>query len=173
MPLGTKNVSLIGFMGTGKSSIGKALGRILSRPVIDIDRVVETKEKRKIREIFEMHGEAHFRKLEKDAIAEAAEAVGKVITTGGGAAIDPANMEALRKNGWVISLTAKAETIYYRVKDSKHRPLLASGEDRLESIKKLMEIRRPYYEKADFHFETDGHSAAQVAEAIIETLEKQ
>jgi shikimate kinase len=173
MSLGTKNVSLIGFMGTGKSSIGKALGRILSRPVVDIDHVIEAKERKKIREIFEISGEPHFRALERKAIAEASASAGAVITTGGGAAIDPENMRVLRLNGWVVALTAKPETIFYRVKDSKHRPLLKPGEDMLESIQKLMEIRAPYYEKADFRFDTDGRSASQVAEAIIRTLETQ
>jgi shikimate kinase len=160
-------------MGTGKSSIGKALGRILVRPVIDIDHQVEVKEKKKIRDIFEASGEPYFRKLEKEAIDEAASSSGAVITTGGGAAVDPDNMASLRRNGWVVALTAKPETIFYRVKDSKHRPLLKPGEDMLESIKKLMEARKLYYDKADFQFETDGRSASQVAEAIIQTLEKQ
>ena len=119
-----RNISLIGFMGTGKSSVGKALGRQTNRRVVDIDQWIESQKGRKIREIFEQEGEEHFRELEKLALVEVARLSGAVITTGGGAVLDPVNLAALKKCGWVVTLSALPETIYERVKDSRHRPPL-------------------------------------------------
>ncbi len=167
----SKNIALIGFMGTGKTSVGKILAKRLNRPVVDVDQYIEEREKRKISEIFEKQGEAHFRALEKDAILKICSQQGIVITTGGGAVLDPENFQALRSSGWVIGLLAKPETVFKRVKDSRHRPLL-EGKDKLQEIEKLLEVRTPIYERADFHFYTDGQTAAQVAEAILKTLDQ-
>src|SRR5689334_7004430 len=142
-----RNLVLIGFMGTGKSSVGKVLGRKLSRPVIDVDQTIETREKKKIAEIFEAQGEAGFRRLEKEAVRDAASRDGVVITTGGGAVLDPENVRALKANGWIVSLTATPETIYRRVKDSRHRPLLKSA-DVLGEIARLLEARKGLYDEA-------------------------
>lgn len=164
-----KNLVLIGFMGTGKSSVGKVLGRKLSRPVIDIDQMVETQENRRIDVIFEADGEEAFRLLEKQAIAEAAKNDGVVITTGGGAVLDPENLRALRASGWILALTATPETIYHRVKDSRHRPLLKHT-NVLGEITRLLEARKTLYEDADYRFETDGRNPSQVARMILDTL---
>ena len=171
MSLGNKNISLVGFMGTGKSSVGKALAKKLGRPLVDIDRLIEEDEERKISDIFEKDGEPYFRKLEKAALESASKRQGLVITTGGGAMLDPQNIETLRRSGWLICLSAKPETIYERVKDTRHRPLLKGG-DVLSEIRRLMEIRQPFYAKADFYFQTDGRTAEEVASEILETLEK-
>ncbi len=164
-----KNIVLVGFMGTGKTSVGKALARRLNRPVVDVDHTIEENEKRKISEIFEKEGEARFRELEKEAIRILSQREGIIITTGGGAVIEPENRERLENSGWTVALMATPETIYQRVKDSRHRPLL-ENKDRLAEIKILLETRKPFYEKSDFQFETDGKNAAQVAEAILEAL---
>ena len=94
-----------------------------------------------------------------------------VITTGGGVVLDPENMERLKQNGLLLGLLAHPETVYQRVKDSKHRPLLKAG-DGLGEIRRLMDQRRPLYAKADASFHTDGKTAAQVASDILEALEK-
>lgn len=164
-----KNLVLIGFMGTGKSSVGKVLGRKLSRPVIDVDQTIESRANRKIDAIFETDGEAAFRRMEREAVAEAAAHDGAVITTGGGAVLDPENMKALRANGWILSLSASPETIFLRVKGSRHRPLLRSG-DVLGEIARLLEARKGLYDDADYRFETDGRSPSQVARMILDTL---
>lgn len=164
-----KNLVLIGFMGTGKSSVGKVLGRKLSRPVIDIDQSVEARENRKIEAIFESEGEAAFRRLEKKAIEEAASQDGAIITTGGGAVLDPENLRVLRANGWILALTATPDTIYKRVKDSRHRPLLKHA-DVLGEITRLLEARKTLYDDADYRFETDGRNPSQVARMILDTL---
>ena len=164
-----KNIVLTGFMGTGKTSIGKALAKKLSRPVLDVDHLVEEKERRKISEIFEKEGEARFRELEKEAIREVSQRQGVVITTGGGAVIDPDNVEALKKNGWIVALEAKPETIFERVKNSRHRPLL-EGRDMMDEIKRLLALREPFYRRSDFSFQTDGKTSIEVAEVILKTL---
>ena len=165
----SKNIALIGFMGTGKTSVGKILAKRLNRPVVDVDLYVEINERKKISEIFEKEGEARCRALEKEAIRQICERQGIVITTGGGAVLDSENLETLKKSGWVINLSATPETIFKRVKDSRHRPLL-DGKDKLKEIERLLAVRKPFYDKADFQFESDGRSSSQVAGLILEAL---
>ena len=167
-----KNIVLIGFMGTGKSTVGKILAKKMNRALVDIDHRVEEKEKRKISEIFEKEGEDYFRRLEKETIRDVVSHSGQVITTGGGAVMDAENLAALKSGGFLVALTASAETIYQRVKDTRHRPLLKSG-DLLAQIRQLLEARRPAYDKADLHFASDGKTGAQVADQILEALEKE
>src|SRR3989338_3633633 len=131
-----KNIVLIGFMGTGKTSVGKILASKLGRPVADVDQRIEERQKRKIREIFESEGEARFRAFEKEAVAEIASGEGVVITTGGGVVLDPANIAALKKNGILVALSATPETIHRRVKNARHRPLLLKT-DVFGEIKRL------------------------------------
>src|SRR3989338_5361307 len=149
-----KNIVLLGFMGTGKTSVGKILASKLGRRVIDIDHVIEVSEKKKIREIFEKEGETRFRGLEKEAVRVVARETGVVITTGGGVVLDPENIPALRQNGVLVELTATVETVFRRVKDSKHRPLLGGG-NLMAEIRKLYEPRKPLYGQSDYHFSTD------------------
>ena len=167
-----KNLVLIGFMGTGKSSVGKALAKKMGRLLVDVDQHIEEKERRRIADIFENDGEAAFRKIEKKTILEVAKGSSQVITTGGGAVLDPENIAALKANGLVISLEASPETIFQRVKDSRHRPLLRSN-DVPGEIRKLLEARRPFYAKADLSFVTDGKTALQVADEIAAKLESE
>lgn len=165
-----KNIVLIGFMGTGKSSVGRILAKRAKREFVDLDRYLETKEKRKIRDIFEKEGELYFRALEKEAVRVWASAQNKVITTGGGTVVDPENLSALKENGILITLVAKPETIFNRVKRSKNRPLLNDKEDLFSEIQKLFEKRKPFYQKSDYYFDTDGKTASQVANMIQKVL---
>ena len=167
-----KNIVLIGFMGTGKSSVGRILARRMKREFVDLDRYLEEKEKRKIREIFEKDGEAYFRGIEKEAVAHWSQTENKVITTGGGAVMDSDNFSAFKQNGVLITLLAKPETIYERVKNSKRRPLLNGSQDLLGEIKALLEKRKPFYSRSDFYFDTDGKNASQVARLIQNVVEK-
>jgi shikimate kinase len=170
--LPSRNLVLIGFMGTGKTTVGKALSKRTGLALMDVDHLIEEKERRRIADIFEKDGEPAFRKLEKETISRIASLAGQIITTGGGAVLDPDNFEALKKNGLVIALEARPETIYERVKGSRHRPLLSSGELELE-IRRLLESRRPIYDKADLKFSTDGKTAQQVADEIAAALGKE
>ena len=164
-----KNVVLVGFMGTGKTAVGKILAQQLNRPVVDVDAWIERAEGRKISEIFSESGESFFRALEKKAIHEIIAREAIVITTGGGAVIDAENRARLRQTGWVIALLAKPATIAARVKDAKDRPLLKGG-DPLKKIESLLAARRAFYEDCDFSFETDGLRPAEVAQKILEAL---
>lgn len=164
-----KNVVLVGFMGTGKSTVGKLLAKRLKRRWVDVDQRIEEAEKRKISEIFEKDGEAHFRRLEKEMVEKVSAESDAVIMTGGGAVLDAANRAALRKNGLIIALTAKPETIFERVKKSRHRPLLKG--DPMAEIRRLLAEREPLYRQSDAIFETDGKTAAEVA-AMIEEFGK-
>ena len=164
-----KNISLVGFMGTGKTSVGKILGKRLNRPVVDVDLFIEKSVEKRISEIFETEGEARFRALEKEAIRQICQDQGIVITTGGGAVLDPENIETLKASGCVIGLSAKPETIFRRLGRSRRRPLL-NGQDKLKEIKRLLAVRKPFYERADFYFDTDGRTASQMAELILKTL---
>jgi shikimate kinase len=167
-----KNIVLIGFMGTGKTTVGKALSKKTGLTLVDVDLVIEEHEKRRIADIFEKDGETAFRKLEKEAIGKIASAGGQIITTGGGAVLDPENFQALKKNGLVIALEAEPETIYERVRGSRHRPLLKSGDVQSE-IKRLLESRKSVYDKADLKFSTGGKSAQQVADEIAAAMSKE
>ena len=165
-----KNIILLGFMGTGKSSVGRLLARRTKRQYVDLDSYLEDKEKRKIREIFEKEGEPYFRTIEKEAVRFWAGADNHVITTGGGTVLDPENLTLLKSNGILVTLAAKPETIYERVKNSKRRPLLSAKENLFTEIQALMEKRKPLYQQADYYFDTDGKSASQVADLIQKML---
>ena len=147
-----KNTVLIGFMGTGKSTVGKTLAKKMGRTLVDIDQRIEESQKRRIAEIFERDGEAAFRRLEKQAIRDA--------------------VSALKERGIVIALEAQPETIYKRVKDSRHRPLLHS-EDVPGEIRRLLALRQPQYDKADLKFTTDDKSGIQVADEILAKLKEE
>lgn len=166
----SKNIVLIGFMGTGKTSVGKIIAKKLNRQAIDVDAYIEQKQGRKIADIFENEGEAAFRQAEKAAVEEISKMENVVITTGGGVVLDKGNIENLKKQGWIVALTATPETIFRRVRNSKHRPLLKSHNMFLE-IKRLLAERKPFYAVADYTFETDRKTAGQVAESIIVKLE--
>jgi shikimate kinase len=167
--MASKNIVLVGFMGTGKSSVGRILAGRLLWPHVDVDQRIEQGEKRKIAQIFETSGEAFFRGLEKQIISEISVAEKTVITTGGGALMDPENLEALKRNGWLVALEASPETIYQRVRGTRHRPLLCV-QDPLGEIRRLLEIRRPSYQCAEYFFKTDNKDAAVVAEEIFGVL---
>ena len=106
------NVILTGFMGTGKSSLGKMLATRLGRPFVDIDNKIEDEAQLSIPKIFERYGEAHFRELEKSAVKELCEKRGLVIATGGGTVKDEENLRLLKNSGVVICLTTSPEEIY-------------------------------------------------------------
>ena len=166
-----QNIVLIGFMGTGKTSVGKKLAPKLGYRVIDVDLHIESAEKKIISQIFSESGEAYFRELEKKAIREISRQKRVVITTGGGAVLDEENIKALRENGLIVALLASEETIYERVKKSKHRPLLEKEDVKLE-IEKLYRERAPLYQTADLKFETDGQTSAQVADKIFNAFKR-
>ncbi|WP_162458997.1 shikimate kinase [Desulfosarcina ovata] len=140
------NIILTGFMGTGKTTIGKRLAKELSYNFIDTDVMIEKRAGRTIQKIFEELGESAFRKMESAVVSEIAGMQGQVIATGGRLMLDPGNAAALSQTGMVFCLVATAEEIFERVsKDNQNvRPLLA-GEDPMARIVNLLEQRKDGY----------------------------
>jgi len=163
------NIVLVGFMGTGKTAVGRALADRLKRRFIEIDTLIEKIEGTSIREIFEKKGEIYFRKLEKDVIKNVSSEKDVVISAGGGAVIDEENLKNLRINGVIICLEATPETIFKRVKGDNSRPLL-NVQNPLERIRELLEKRRTYYEKADYFVDTDTLTVDEVVNKILSIL---
>ncbi|BBB93309.1 MAG TPA: shikimate kinase [Methylomusa anaerophila] len=164
-----RNVVLIGFMGTGKTSTGRLLAGRLKRPFIDIDKKIEQESSMSISEIFQIYGETHFRQLEKEAIFRVSRHTNTVIATGGGAVLFPENMVRLKTNGVIIALNASVEAILERTFRPGVRPLL-DADDRRDTVVKLLNERDPYYRRADFMVDTSDCSPHDVAEKIIDFL---
>ena len=162
-----KNLVLIGFMGTGKSAVGRRVARRLRRTFIDVDQQIVAREGRSIPEIFAQEGEAYFRDVESAVITAAAAEDGAVIATGGGAVLRAQNVQRLRANGALICLRADAETIAKRVSRRQSRPLLAGEGDVQERIVELLARRTPAYAVADLTLDTTGRSADAVANDIV------
>lgn len=166
-----KNIVLTGFMGTGKSEVGKELSRVLGWQVIDIDTEIEKSQNMKITEIFKQFGEPRFRDLETEMIKNLSKNKNVIISTGGGAVLRQENMDALRESGVIICLTASPETILKRTSNNNDRPLL-QAENPLKKIRELLEFRMPYYQKADIMIDTENKKPFEVAEEIIEIWKK-
>lgn len=164
---GKKHISLIGFMGVGKSTISRELHRLTGKPETDTDALIVEKEGRPVPEIFEEKGEAYFRQLETELIDELGGLEPGIISCGGGMALKDLNVKKLRALGEIVLLTATPQTIYDRVRHSTDRPLL-NGNMNVPYITELMEKRRPFYEKAaTVVVATDGRSVTEIAEEII------
>ena len=165
------NIVLIGFMGTGKSITGKLLASRLGYNFVDTDTEIEKTYKQKIKDMFASEGEAVFRKRETETIKKLAQKSHLVISTGGGVATKDEDMNYLRQNGIIISLTAMPQTILKRTANDK-RPLLAkkTNEDRLARIIELMHKRADFYQKADLIIKTDDKTPLQNVELIIKYL---
>lgn len=157
---------LVGFMGAGKSSVGKELARRLGAEFIDVDDRVEVDAGRKIGEIFALEGEQAFREREREAIRIAVSIPGRVIATGGGAFLDGENRQRLKAYAPVVFLDVSPATALGRLSGDTSRPLL-SGEDREKAVTELMERRRPAYREADFRVSTENLQPDRVAEEVF------
>jgi len=134
------NIVLTGFMGTGKSVVGRHVAQELRTPFVDVDLAITKKAGASIKDIFATKGESAFRAFESDVIAELASQDKTVIATGGGALLDPKNLENLQQNGILVCLTARVGTLLERLKEDLTRPLLA-GENVEQKVERLMKER--------------------------------
>ena len=161
-----KNIVLIGFMGTGKTTIATKLANALNMRYVSTDDLIEKKEKRTINEIFTKSGEDYFRNIESDVVREVSSMDGLVVDTGGGVVIREENLANLKSTGIVICLTADEGSIMERTKKYKHRPLLNVEDPKLK-IRSLLSKRAPLYAKADNCIDTGKLTIRQVVEKIM------
>lgn len=162
----TGHIFLIGFMGTGKTTVSRELSRKLEISEIDTDKYIEKILKKSIPEIFEEKGEEYFRKCETKVLIRIQQLSPRVVSCGGGMVLNPNNVKKMKRMGTVVLLTAEPETIQERVGDGSDRPVL-KGDTSVEHIKELMDKRRLAYERAaDVVIKTDGLSPNDVAQRI-------
>ena len=164
------NIVLVGFMGTGKSAVGRVIAQKLEFHFIDTDDVIEQTSKAKISDIFAEHGEDYFRDLESQAVKSVALMKNRVVATGGGVVLRSSNIDLLRTGGPIFCLNATPKAIWDRVRSSRSRPLLR-GPEPLKKIETLLDKRAPYYALADHQIETTGVSVDRVADEIISYIE--
>lgn len=166
-----KNIVLTGFMGAGKSTVGKKLARALGMSLVDTDDLIEARAGMSIPDIFARYGEEYFRELEEKVVADVSTLKKHVIVTGGGVVLREANMRNLQKGGVVIYLHAEPEVIYERIKDQTHRPLLRVA-DPLAKIRELLEYRAPFYANNDVTVDTSNLTVDEVVEEVLRILRK-
>jgi len=165
-----KNIYLIGFMGTGKSSAGKIIAEKCGAEFTDTDKMVEEREGRSISEIFENSSEEEFRRLESEVLLEITTKNNLVVSTGGGIVVTKGNLEMMKNSGHVITLIADVNTIMERVKtDETSRPLL-EVEDPFETIKRLLYERASFYINAHHIVDTSDITPEETAEKILELI---
>lgn len=163
------NIVLIGFMGTGKSAIANCLSKMLPMETVEMDEVIAERARMSISDIFVVYGEEYFRNLETNLLVELQEKA-MIISCGGGTPLRDNNVAEMKKNGRVVLLTAKPETIYERIKNSHDRPLLENNKN-ISFISKLLEERKAKYEAAaDVVIETDDKNKLQISEEIVGKL---
>ena len=164
------NIFLIGFMGTGKSTVAKALKKETGAEIIEMDQLIAQRENLSIPKIFEEKGEAYFRNVETELLMELQSGEKTIVSCGGGVPMREKNVLEMKKSGKVVLLTALPETILERVRDNEDRPLLQNRKS-VEGIRELMEQRREKYEAAaDVTVATDGKGAEMIACEILQTI---
>ena len=166
------NIVLIGFMGAGKSTISDYLSTCFAMDVVEMDQEIVEREGMPISDIFEVYGEEYFRNAETNLLKEMQAKKNVVISCGGGTPLRDVNVQEMKRNGRVVLLTAKPETILERVKDSHERPLLENNKS-VEFIEELMMKRREkYVAAADIIIETDNKTELEICEELVNSLLK-
>ena len=164
-----KNIILFGFMGTGKTVVGKKLAEKLRMKFVDMDDLIEAREKMTISDIFEKKGEPYFRKVESEVAKEVAKQSGFVVATGGGVVLNYDNVKTLESSGIGICLKSTPATNKARGKHERHRPLIAV-ENPEERIRQLLEYRQPFYAKVKHQVDTDFLTIDEIVEEILEII---
>lgn len=163
-----QNIVLVGFMGTGKSTVGLALEEALKWKLIDVDQAIVEREGMSIPDIFSTRGEAAFRAIESEVLEAIMARSEQIVATGGGAVLAERNRESMRRNGLVVALKASAETIVARVSGDTNRPLLQGNP--AEFVPILLEKRKGAYDFADVEIDTDLLTADEIAGSIVQQM---
>lgn len=163
------NIYLVGFMGVGKSLVGKELASFLKQEFIDMDETIEEREGLKIVDIFSQKGESYFRETEKNLLKELSCQKNLVVSCGGGLICDNENLKILKNTGLIFNLKASAECIYQRIKNQIHRPLL-NVKNPLKRIKYLLKKREPFYLQAHYVIDTEGLSVKEIVDMIVNKI---
>ena len=167
-----KNIFLIGYMGTGKSTVAAHMSKEYGMEVFEMDQMLVEQEGMSISDIFAKHGEEYFRNIETKLIIDIQQYSNKVVSCGGGVVLCSENVEEMRKSGRIVLLCASPEVILERVKDDHSRPLL-KGNQTISFIREMMEERREKYETAaDIIVDTDGKQIADIGAEIIEKMKE-
>lgn len=165
-----KNIVLVGFMGSGKTAVGKRLASVLDWRFKDTDTLVEQQTGLTVNQIFQKRGESYFRDLETQTLRSLLGIQSHVIATGGGIVLREQNWELLQELGVVVALETSPEVAYQRVQHMKHRPLLLC-EDPYEKIQSLLKEREPLYKKAHYSISTDNKTIPTAVEEILHKLD--
>src|SRR5678816_3675716 len=160
------NIALVGFMGTGKSTVGQIVAAMLHFRFLDTDEMIESMAGKRISEIFEVEGEPRFREYEKQAVSQLRKMERTVISTGGGLVTRPENLASLKEHALVVCLWCSPETIFRRVGHQSHRPLLRV-EQPLERIRELLNERAPAYRQADVLLNSEFRKPREVATHVV------
>jgi len=160
------NLALVGFMGTGKSSVGRLVAEQLHFDYLDTDELIQSRTGRIIADIFAKDGEPAFRKLEEQIVAELAAHERTVIATGGGLPVNPKNLASLKTHALVVCLWASPDRIWERVRNQTHRPLLNTPDPK-RKIRELLAAREPFYRQADVLLNTDSRPVREVTQQVI------
>lgn len=165
-PRDIRNLALVGFMGAGKSTVGRLVARQLNLGFTDTDELIEARVGRSIPTLFAEEGEAAFRARERDVILDLSQGADRVISTGGGLVCQPGNLELLKSTCLVVCLWAAPETIWARVRYQTHRPLLQVADPEAE-IRRLLALREPWYRQSDVLVNSGLRSLREVAGQVI------
>ena len=171
-----KSIALIGFMGTGKSTLGKALARRLNLPLVDLDAVIVQEQQMEISAIFARDGEERFRQIEHEALCRYAAQPDLILSPGGGAVLREDHRAVLQKHCWVLSLMARPEVILQRVNgDNTVRPVLEQrepGQSKLQRIEQVLQQRLPFYQEADLVLDTSDKSVEALVEQVVAWIQE-
>jgi shikimate kinase len=166
-----KNIYLVGFMATGKTSAGRELAKKKKWQFVDLDELIELREKRAIGDIFAKEGEPYFRRIEKRVLKEVAKEKKFVVACGGGIVLDKDNIAIMKNTGTLVCLSAAPEVILKRACGYAHRPLLNVKEP-AKQIELLLKLRAPYYALADKTIDTSRVSLKEVVDNILKIITK-
>ena len=165
------NIYLVGFMGTGKTAVGRQLAKKKEWQFVDLDDLIELQEKRTISSIFVQDGEPYFRQVEKKVLQKVAKEKKFVVACGGGIVLDKDNLKIMKKTGIIICLSASPQVILERTATYYHRPLLNVSNPK-KQIELLLKLRAPYYAQAHQTIDTSQISIGEAVDKILKLVQK-